>query len=110
MKEGNQPFNAQKALRVACLVLADLILINLSAFLALYIRFEFDLKLLCETEFLHNMIVYSGINSVCTILIFYILKLYNSLWEFAVCRSWCARPWAAFSRRCFTWSACSCCI
>lgn len=83
MKEGNQPFNAQKALRVACLVLADLILINLSAFLALYIRFEFDLKLLCETEFLHNMIVYSGINSVCTILIFYILKLYNSLWEFA---------------------------
>lgn len=56
MKEGNQPFNAQKALRVACLVLADLILINLSAFLALYIRFEFDLKLLCETEFLHNMI------------------------------------------------------
>ena len=83
MKEGNQPFNAQKALRVACLVLADLILINLSAFLALYIRFEFDLKLLCETEFLHNMIVYSGINSVCTILIFHILKLYNSLWEFA---------------------------
>ena len=83
MKEGNQPFNAQKALRVACLVLADLILINLSAFLALYIRFEFDLKLLCETEFLHNMLLYSGINSVCTILIFYILKLYNSLWEFA---------------------------
>ena len=83
MKEVKQPFNAQKALRVACLVLADLILINLSAFLALYIRFEFDLRLLCETEFLHNMIVYSGINSVCTILIFYILKLYNSLWEFA---------------------------
>ena len=83
MKEVKQPFNAQKALRVACLVLADLILINLSAFLALYIRFEFDLQLLCETEFLHNMIVYSGINSVCTILIFYILKLYNSLWEFA---------------------------
>lgn len=51
MKEGNQPFNAQKALRVACLVLADLILINLSAFLALYIRFEFDLKLLSKRSF-----------------------------------------------------------
>ena len=38
MKEIKRPFNAQKALRVACLVLADLILINLSAFLALYIR------------------------------------------------------------------------
>ena len=83
MREVKRPYSAQKALRVACLVLADLILINLSAFLALYIRFEFDFKLLCETEFLHNMIVYSGINSVCTILIFYILKLYNSLWEFA---------------------------
>ena len=44
MKEIKRPFNAQKALRVACLVLADLILINLSAFLALYIRFEFDFR------------------------------------------------------------------
>ena len=83
MKEVKQPFNAQKALRVACLVLADLILINLSAFLALYIRFEFDFKLLCETTFLHDMLVYAGVNSACTIVIFRCLKLYNSLWEFA---------------------------
>ena len=83
MKEVKRPVSAQKALRVACLVLADLILINLSAFLALYIRFEFDLSLLRATEFLHDMLVYAGINSVCTIAIFYCLKLYNSLWEFA---------------------------
>lgn len=83
MKEVKRPVSAQKALRVACLVLADLILINLSAFLALYIRFEFDLSLLRATEFLHDMLVYAGINSVCTIVIFYCLKLYNSLWEFA---------------------------
>lgn len=110
MKEGNQPFNAQKALRVACLVLADLILINLSAFLALYIRFEFDLKLLCETEFLHNMLLYSGINSVCTILIFYILKLYNSLWEFAGVSELVRTAVGCFFSAVFTWSACSCCI
>ena len=29
------------------------------------------------------MLIYAGINSACTILIFHILKLYNSLWEFA---------------------------
>lgn len=83
MREVKRPYSAQKALRVACLVLADLILINLSAFLALYIRFEFDFKLLCETTFLHDMLVYAGVNSVCTIVIFRCLKLYNSLWEFA---------------------------
>lgn len=83
MKEIKRPFNAQKALRVACLVLADLILINLSAFLALYIRFEFDFRQLYATTFLRDMLVYAGINSACTILIFHILKLYNSLWEFA---------------------------
>lgn len=83
MREVKRPYSAQKALRVACLVLADLILINLSAFLALYIRFEFDFKLLCETTFLHDMLVYAGVNSACTIVIFRCLKLYNSLWEFA---------------------------
>ena len=83
MKEIKRPFNAQKALRVACLVLADLILINLSAFLALYIRFEFDFRQLYVTTFLRDMLIYAGINSACTILIFHILKLYNSLWEFA---------------------------
>ena len=83
MKEIKRPFNAQKALRVACLVLADLILINLSAFLALYIRFEFDFRQLYATTFLRDMLIYAGINSACTILIFHILKLYNSLWAFA---------------------------
>lgn len=83
MKEIKRPFNAQKALRVACLVLAYLILINLSAFLALYIRFEFDFRQLYATTFLRDMLIYAGINSACTILIFHILKLYNSLWEFA---------------------------
>ena len=83
IKEIKRPFNAQKALRVACLVLADLILINLSAFLALYIRFEFDFRQLYATTFLRDMLIYAGINSACTILIFHILKLYNSLWEFA---------------------------
>ena len=83
MKEIKRPFNAQKVLRVACLVLADLILINLSAFLALYIRFEFDFRQLYATTFLRDMLIYAGINSACTILIFHILKLYNSLWEFA---------------------------
>ena len=83
MKEIKRHFNAQKALRVACLVLADLILINLSAFLALYIRFEFDFRQLYATTFLRDMLIYTGINSACTILIFHILKLYNSLWEFA---------------------------
>ena len=83
MKEIKRPFHAQKALRVACLVLADLILINLSAFLALYIRFEFDFRQLYATTFLRDILIYAGINSACTILIFHILKLYNSLWEFA---------------------------
>ena len=110
MKEIKRPFNAQKALRVACLVLADLILINLSAFLALYIRFEFDFRQLYATTFLRDMLIYAGINSACTILIFHILKLYNSLWEFASVSELVRITLGAFSRRCFTWSVCLCCI
>ena len=48
--------NPQKTVRVTALVVADLILINLSQFLALYIRFEFSMKELMDSGFLVSII------------------------------------------------------
>ncbi len=69
--------------RVTFLLLTDILLINLSAFLALLARFDFSLPLLMKTEFFSVLRFAMPAFTLLTILIFVPLKLYNSLWEFA---------------------------
>ena len=75
--------NQKKLVRVLCLLAADVLLINLAAFLALYARFEFSLDTLRASGYLSKLLHYAAINTVVTIVIFSALKLYSSLWEFA---------------------------
>lgn len=42
MRAVTDHLNKQKAIRVCVLLAADVVLINLAAFLALFVRFEFD--------------------------------------------------------------------
>ena len=72
-----------KIIRVGILVLADIIIINLAAFLALYSRFEFSYSGLLKSGLLDPMVRYAVINTVVTLIIFYLLRLYHSMWEFA---------------------------
>lgn len=73
-----------KVLRIAFLVVLDIILINLASFLALWVRFEFRFS---EPElqelFCASFYEYSIVYTLFAILLFIPLKLYNSLWEFA---------------------------
>ena len=78
-----QELNKAKVLRIICLLLADIILINLAAFMALYIRFEFDIGRLTESGFLVTFKSFAVLNTIETVIIFSIFKLYNSLWEYA---------------------------
>ena len=78
-----EQWNQKKLVRVLCLLAADVILINLAAFFALYLRFEFSLYALRATGYLSKLLHYALINTVVTVVIFFALKLYNSLWEFA---------------------------
>lgn len=75
--------NWVKTPRVLCLVAADLILIAVSAFAALYLRFEFNMANLKDSGFLDSIVWYMPANLCCTVLLFWVCRLYNSLWEYA---------------------------
>ena len=69
--------------RVTFLLLTDILLINLSAFLALLARFDFSLPQLQATAFFSTLRSAMLPFTLLTILIFVPLKLYHSLWKFA---------------------------
>lgn len=83
MEKRLEQFNRAKFIRVVCLVIADALLINAAAFLALFVRFEFDFEQLRQSGYMDGLVTYSWLNTLGSLLIFYLMKLYNSLWEFA---------------------------
>lgn len=83
MEKRLEQFNRAKFIRVVCLVIADALLINAAAFLALFVRFEFDFEQLRQSGYMDGLVTYSWLNTLGSLLIFYLMKLYDSLWEFA---------------------------
>ena len=75
--EKNAPKN-----RIALLVALDILIVALSGFLALYIRFDFSFKdmtmMYIEYEFQYLLL-----NVAITLLMFVVFKLYRSVWHFA---------------------------
>ena len=76
-------FDLKKCERVAFLLLADIVCINLAAFLTVVLRFEFDLKLLETTTYLQTLIQLALPHTLIVILLFACLRLYSSLWAYA---------------------------
>ena len=68
--------------RIALLVLADMISIMLSSVLSLYVRYEFSFMDV-QKEFWEAILEAYLINVVITLIIFYIFRLYNSVWRYA---------------------------
>ena len=62
------------------LVIFDIIAINLSSYLALLIRFELKWSSI-ELECLEAVNRLAVLNTAITVLIFFIFRLYNSLWR-----------------------------
>ena len=75
-------FNEQKAIRIACLILGDIFLVNLAQFLALFIRFEFDFATLQESGFLKSIVTFAPIYVAMCLVIFWWRGLYDSLWSY----------------------------
>ena len=69
--------------RISLLVLLDILTVTLSAFLALYIRFEFSLQDLLASGFLQELAKWCLPGMVMTLALFCLFRLYSSLWEFA---------------------------
>ncbi|MCL2058895.1 MAG: polysaccharide biosynthesis protein [Oscillospiraceae bacterium] len=66
----------------AIIIAYDVLVIQLAAFLALWIRFEFSATAI-PSIYTNNYIRYAIINTVVTIALFVLFKLYGSLWLFA---------------------------
>ena len=69
--------------RVIFLIALDILVINLSAFLALFIRYEFDYQIMAGSGFLDTLATFSIANTAVTLILFWLLNLYSSLWGFA---------------------------
>ena len=77
-----KPFNFKIFYRRTALVIYDIISIIASAYLALLIRYEFSFSAV-PAQFRNPIEHFLPFNIVVTILLFYIFRLYNSLWAYA---------------------------
>lgn len=64
------------------LILLDIILINFSAFGALALRYNLEFSKIAP-HFIKATLSYAIINTITTIVVFYIFRLYHSLWRYA---------------------------
>lgn len=68
--------------RKILLILLDILIIQLACYLSIYLRFDFHFADI-STEFWEGILRYSIINTVCTISLFWGMKLYHSVWHYA---------------------------
>ena len=72
-----------KYIRIVLLVIYDILAIFLAEIFSIWIRFDFSLKSEQGIPFLETALQYFWVNMIVTIVIFFIMHLYNSLWEYA---------------------------
>ena len=77
-----KPFNVKILYRRTALVIYDIISIVASSVLAILIRYEFSYGVI-PAHFRHPIEKFLPINVVITLLLFYIFRLYSSLWAYA---------------------------
>ncbi len=69
-------------IRKIFLIVLDVILINVAAFSALFVRFELSLEQI-PTNYADAVLSYAIVNTVTTIVMFSLFRLYKSLWKYA---------------------------
>lgn len=81
-KKTRKPFNVKLFYRRTCLIIYDIISIVLASYLAILARYEFHVDTI-PRYFMYPIEMFMPVNIVLTLLIFYIFRLYSSLWAFA---------------------------
>ena len=82
MNKKKEPFNFQKLYRRVGLIIYDILCIIGASYVAILMRYEFKLSAIPE-HFLDPVTSFLPINVIVTIAIFYLFKLYDSLWAYA---------------------------
>lgn len=67
--------------RIIVVMIFDIIMIQISTFLALWVRYDFQFSSI-NPRFLWNVIMYTPINTVVTITVFMIFYMYESIWSY----------------------------
>ncbi len=82
MEKTRKPFNVKLFYRRTCLIIYDIISIILASYLAILARYEFHVDTI-PAYFMNPIEMFLPVNIILTLLIFYIFRLYSSLWAFA---------------------------
>ncbi len=81
MKKGSEKFEHWKLISMY-LVIYDIFAVNVSYLAALFFRFDMHISSI-PPEYLHAFIKFAPIYTIFSLFVFHILRLYNSLWQFA---------------------------
>ena len=82
MEKTRKPFNAKLFYRRTCLIIYDIISIVLAGYVAILWRYDFHLDEI-PRHFMQPIERFMPINILLTLVIFYLMRLYSSLWAFA---------------------------
>lgn len=82
MEKTRKPFNAKLFYRRTCLIIYDIISIVLASYVAILWRYDFHLDEIPK-HFMQPIERFLLINILLTLVIFYVMRLYSSLWAFA---------------------------
>lgn len=80
---GKQKFDRIRMSRILFLLMLDVLIINMAAFGSLLTRFEFSISLLKESGSMDGYIKIAPFYTLSALVLFSLLRLYRSLWEFA---------------------------
>ncbi len=72
-----------KILKIFILICIDIVIVNISSMISLFVRFELSITGFRESNFVTNYWEMAIFFTIGAIAVFYILGLYRSLWEFA---------------------------
>ena len=81
MKKGSEKFEHWKLVSLY-LVIYDIFAVNVSYLAALFFRFDMHISSI-PPEYIHAFIKFAPIYTIFSLFVFHILRLYNSLWQFA---------------------------
>ncbi len=74
--------------KAALFLLADILAVYVSSFLSLALRYEMSFFAI-DPVYVENGYRYLTVNIVCTVLVFYLFRLYTSLWKYASVQDLC---------------------
>ena len=82
MNKKKEPFNYAKLYRRIVLIIYDILMVIMASYVAILMRYEFRFGDIPE-HFLNPVTTFLPINIILTLVIFYLFKLYDSLWAYA---------------------------